>query len=438
MAATWQLFLFVYYLVVQLMVGRSHTILNAPAVHLSNRGNEIAQAKHLFGLTERFNENQFFNDMADCDIGPRPVRCYRTVHAQYREGSRLWSRPIQTFLPSPRPAADCTYTFGNTTLRRYSALTTVLSVGMVQGNCRVGGSIVGGATIEAFALNEDSVAHCSTTDQFDNTYQINCAMTPTSPSLKRHNRLYCANLTVVLMYEHFDGFSEALEEQGVQLPALRRLLLDNALYCTPGAAPVLGTPIHADRSNINRVGDISLDILPTTVSWYTGVWARTAPTPRTPLQALIDRQQLAALPSNTTAATNLGYHYAPHATSALYVYLSYHGTRTNYSAFLPQQTGTISQLAVQDPRLTADLYQFQPVVKSGKTAGLHTPTHFASPLTCVAQAECLIGFNPTFSPALDQPPPPIRPGSTVFGRVSSRPCAISGPAILLIRHYCLA
>jgi len=125
-------------------------------------------------------------------------------------------------------------------------------------------SQLGGTTFDIFALSHSSLTACNYFDMQNNTYIIACTVPHHLGSQLSQSPIsnsFCINLNVILIYEHFDGYSESLHEWSAAYLPLRRKITDNQLYC----ANVLG----ADQNN-----HMSSEFLKG-LNWYSGHWLST-------------------------------------------------------------------------------------------------------------------------------------------------------------------
>jgi hypothetical protein len=250
-------------------------------------------------------------------------------------------------------------------------MNTVLSFSIKQSQCASKVSIQGGAVMEIFAQSDSALGSCGFVDYFDNTYDVQC----TFPSLPRKTEAtdgakktsMCANTTVILMYEHFDGLSEVLLDWKHDYPPLRSLIADSVRYCTPSTFAVEGK--EEDRSGMqvrkrlahSLQGRLGLRI-PPSIDYYAGAWVRHDAAAASGGARHIVSHAPDAIRSNTTAWSNFYGEYFPQSSSGVYLYRVFYKHPVDYTSFSAVAQQSLSTLAVQDPHETADRYVFVPIL----------------------------------------------------------------------------
>ena len=201
--------------------------------YFSNYGDEYNQSINYFSTASKLNASDYFSDYNNCLRDRRPRLCSKLVNKWYREASRIWKSPqaakelAESYEGRP---LDCKYRmqFQGAIERNY-AINFVFTI--EQTNCKVlANTPFGGSTFEIFALDAFALTACKYFDSNNGTYHVFCRIP--RPEKSALSVIHCANVTAVLIYEHFDGFSESLHEWSAAYLPLRRLLVDNHQYCS--------------------------------------------------------------------------------------------------------------------------------------------------------------------------------------------------------------
>lgn len=197
-------------------------------------GNEYNQAARYFSTSNspksKFNESDYFYDFNSCLSDKRPRLCSKLVNKWHRDKGRIWKPPQSSAVSEShglRPL-DCQYNIKFIGLTNSSQWPNSHSYAfeLLQSNCKTTSTVpLGGSTFEIFSLGTDALIACSYFDLSSNIYEVICRV----PIVSRES--VCLNLTVILVYEHFDGFSESLHEWSAAYLPLRRLIQDNHQYC---------------------------------------------------------------------------------------------------------------------------------------------------------------------------------------------------------------
>eukprot|EP01036_Dinobryon_divergens_P024207 gene24207-32636_t len=241
-------------------------------------GNEYNQAVRYFSTsyspTSKFNESDYFYDFNSCLSDKRPRLCSKLVNKWHRDKGRIWKPPQSSPASEShglRPL-DCHYNIKFLGLLNSSQWPSTLSYAfeLVQSNCKTTSTVpLGGSTFEIFSVGTDALIACSYFDLSNNYYDVVCRV----PIVSRDS--FCLNLTVILVYEHFDGFSESLHEWSAAYLPLRRLIQDNHQYCIsmPHLSPQQSLSTHStDSFSYSFASGIPLQ-------WFGGYWlAESRPT----------------------------------------------------------------------------------------------------------------------------------------------------------------
>jgi hypothetical protein len=330
-------------------------------------GNEYAQANRLFGQTPKLNATDYFTDYSVCtSTSNRLFRCLTYVNKYFREFSRIWGPPPHDpdSLSYPRKSRDCAYKL-NYDHSISDQFTTIYEFTITQSNCALGSAIQGGAVLEAYGINGDVLGSCSVEDHFDSTYAVQCRFLKVNPN-KLHDKRDsksdgCMLLTVVLMYEHFDGLSEVLLDWSHHYPPLRYVLADNAQFCVSDEIAV-DPASHTDALKRST----EWPEIPESVTWHAGVWLNKHASKSSNNDQTLHYQRAFSTPellaTNATAWTNFKYDHLPSSGTSAYL----HKVFANTTAKFPKQDGlvnaTIPRTNSQLPHYLADRYVFEPIV----------------------------------------------------------------------------
>jgi hypothetical protein len=123
---------------------------------------------------------------------------------------------------------DCKYDVVNprllTQLKDYSLTRSlVLSFTIQQKHCSAKlKDFEGGSSFEIFASSSEFLAKCRTIDNFDYTYTVDCLFPKSSDHIIQSDVTstlinICMNISVVLHFEHLDGFADAGETEWASL-----------------------------------------------------------------------------------------------------------------------------------------------------------------------------------------------------------------------------
>ena len=180
---------------------------------------------------------------------------------------------------------DCSYSFN---LLRVDVTSTnhQFWLSIQQSNCSQLPHIPGGTTFQSTAYSSTELVDCSLTDHFNNTYTVRCVFNRGPTVVVASNHLqssrtksddaiqYCINLTVMVDYEHYDGYSEVLMDWSSKYPSLVAIIADNEVYCSDR---VIHNIDHIDKTydDPNKVSNDDYDglaRLPDNIYWYSGQW----------------------------------------------------------------------------------------------------------------------------------------------------------------------
>ena len=221
-------------------------------------GNELSAATYFYNATtEIFNITDYLSDYNTCMTSQCQYSA-KTWHRDFR-ASRLWRREFVTDNFGGRSAVvDCNYT-----ILQYWRLGQFIIDGT---GCRNNVTAFrGGATFEAVALVDDAIWGCTVNDNFNSTYHVICRH-PGSGEMQ-HSSPLCFHLTIVLYYEHFDGYGEILADwcekktEKKYYPS-RHIIADNTTFCFP-----------VERSGTDHLMGVD-DLVPRQVTWLGGAWVR--------------------------------------------------------------------------------------------------------------------------------------------------------------------
>jgi hypothetical protein len=351
------------------------------------QGNEYRQAQVLFSKTTRLNATDYFMDTTECLTNhPKPLVCAKFANKYHREFSRLWQPKAQTFDPYPRRERDCQYRAENFTVVQSDLVATLFAYDIRQHSCELASHIRGGAALEIFAVADSGLGSCSYTDHLDDTYRVTCSVpaVPAAQGAKHLPSRVCANVTTLLMYEHFDGFSEILLDWSHLNPPLRAIITDNLQFCADMSSESQ-TDVHMQPFGIR---------VPQSVQWFTGLWFRVDSAMAVPGDAkYILAHHMEQIRSVSTAQSNLGYAADPASSTSAFLYHSFLRYERNFSALTNISRQTIPQLAMRNPRDAGDKYIYRPLllIHGGKLPTLH-PASTKGKSDYRTQSYCLSQF----------------------------------------------
>jgi hypothetical protein len=349
-------------------------------------GNEPQQAEWLFGLTAKLNATDYFTDYTVCTTtSNRLFHCLKYVNKYFREYARIWGPPPSDPLEPvyPRKSKDCTYTL-NHEGSHSNQISAAYKFTIKQSDCALGADIQGGAVFEAFGIDGDVLGSCSVDDLFDNTYNVQCRFLKMD-SGKRHGKKDsksdgCMLLTVVLMYEHYDGLSEVLLDWSHLYPPLRYVLADNLQFCLDSGRGTGAASVSASKDSPKL--STAWPGVPESVTWHTGVWVNKRTSSKSSKgskisdnsDATVYYQQAFSTPgllvTNATAWTNFQYEHIPSSATSAYL----HKVFANTTAKFPKQDNpahvTIPRTNSQLPHYLADRYTFEAMVFTGTEEGI--------------------------------------------------------------------
>ena len=253
-------------------------------------GNELSAAKYLYQDLNVHLPNKYVNDISTCYI--YDPWCFRGKNSDYGMQVKVWN---PTYLIDPekdlyyRKAKDCTYEIKQTNWsntmnhRKYirgdePLYWEIFEFTMIQSNCqenitRANFSKTGGSTFTSIGYNNESLIACTSTDYLNAYYKITCRFPKYYHISNATSEKYktCMNLTVVLEYEHFDGYSAVLgsnSHDDYLYPPIKYLVADDVEWC-----------VEFPLQSINQIPQIPatreylLDLNGTGMtSYFTGYW----------------------------------------------------------------------------------------------------------------------------------------------------------------------
>lgn len=259
--------------------------------------NEILTSYRLFDtINRRFNATDYFNDFQTCWNDKKLLHCMKRVNAYHRDLSRLWKPSLSPWNGKKvisenkhyagNQSLDCSYSFNllrvDVTFTHYQFWLSIL-----QSNCSQLPHIPGGTTFQSTAYSSAQLVDCSLMDHFNNTYTVRCvfsrgtfavASNHLQSSRTNSNGVihYCINLTVIVDYEHYDGYSEVLMDWSSNYPSLVAIISDNEVYCSDRIILNSDHIEGAFDDTANKVSDDDdgggLARIPDNIYWYSGQW----------------------------------------------------------------------------------------------------------------------------------------------------------------------
>lgn len=237
---------------------------------LSVYGNELQRAQGLWSLTNKtkFNEDSYFVEWRNCyNVSPHkhvPYHCWGEINHKYGNLAALWTH--STNASTGETNLDCSYSvepvrFTQVESRRVLEYRFVIT----QSRCSAATlPFRGGTTFEVFGSTRHFLASCSVRDTKDDLYHVLCrfsyALSHVHDLLDKRNAddLRCLSLTVVVVYEHLDVYSEAIDAHVIldsqpsktTYPSPRYVLADgkSSPFCFPSMqvepAPS-SSPLHS-------------------------------------------------------------------------------------------------------------------------------------------------------------------------------------------------
>ncbi len=206
----------IWIVIIAVVSGNSLTLYKS----LGLEGNELDQFYRFENLTKQYGDYLVSGDDCSNTFNHNPNKdremrrgCITELFDQktskYKR-ENLWNRKILGISVSNdtyvhRVAQDCKYNVATGSIL-YSPENGLLVELMVQqANCSSTTKILGGASFYVIAKNDRFLVTCGTDDLFNNFYRIKCYI----PAVV-HSKIYksfCMNISISLLYEHFDGFN---------------------------------------------------------------------------------------------------------------------------------------------------------------------------------------------------------------------------------------
>jgi len=211
------------------------------------------------------NESDYFHKVESCTY---KLKCLVTYIGQKSKELRLWRSE------KGRGSPDCDYeiSFLNTTSERYDI---VFHFMVHQYGCRLfEKSVKGGSTFDIYAYNSKSLTYCQYIDFQNNEYNVQCrfpcsSVPCVSDTIPAHD---CVHLTMILGYEHYEAYSDALAVWGNGHEPRGYVLVDDVTYCAQIKEDIPNTTEPYKESNdVSNEEDISV-WLPDSVRWISGRW----------------------------------------------------------------------------------------------------------------------------------------------------------------------
>jgi len=230
-------------------------------------GNELQSAEVLFSYSSKskskFNDTDYFLDSNSCRGQIKYYMCVKLVNQYHRNIFRLW-HPADHSL---QRKLDCKYRLHfkkGELVNEYYVFRFII----YQSDCinNIPG-LIGGTTFSLFASSVYFLIGCSSIDNFNGTYNINCKFPAFNEDFFHYNILTetddniafktersnssnfgqggsskfgqggsgtnCIKLTVLVEYEHFDGYSESIIDWSGKYPPSKNLVVNHMQFCMP-------------------------------------------------------------------------------------------------------------------------------------------------------------------------------------------------------------
>ena len=195
-----------------------------------NYGNEIWQELRWILLSQNLTSNfEYLKGMSNCPTSGRMLRCSVSVHNTHGK-SLVGQFGRKKYMPNCF-APDCKYTVTNLTSTENYLEFILVQQGCVSygSNNSVADEIKGGSSFEIFVRNNNSISACSTTDFFNDLYHVFC---PIQSSDNDDDHAAQVHLSILLIYEHFEGLAE-LVKCDLSSVDNRAIILDDAIMNVP-------------------------------------------------------------------------------------------------------------------------------------------------------------------------------------------------------------
>ena len=269
------------FVVLVLSAGAATAFAHLWDAHYLHYGNELDQARRFWNLTSSFLEAEYYSKLRACFgvKGPYAAqKCFAEVNERYKWHAALW--PHSTSADTYRPLPDCKYEVRPVSLEYYTpvpgdeTLRLEYSFVVEQSACwqRVG--FAGGSAFEVFGSNRLFLAGCTYLDSQDGLYHVSCVAS-LPPPLLHGNDVACLSLTIVMLMEHLDIFSEVQVAQvmwapsqprGYRYVSARHMVSDNVTHCFP----VPASPLSVSKRPQNSA------LLPPRLTIYSAEWHSSA------------------------------------------------------------------------------------------------------------------------------------------------------------------
>ena len=202
----------------------------------------------------------YYNELTACDGSNKPMICKRKTNDYIRKQKVSWTRNDQEL--------DCKYIISSPTfnLSNESYNNIIFTLNINQINCPPLKSfkLLGGTSFHSFAYSDNQLVTCNSHDYLNQKYQISCKFTSILPINNISNIKSCIYLTIILLYEHFDSYSELLYDWTASYPPKLRSIVNNQSYCYDTNSFV---NISSKISNTSNNFKLSNEI-----NWFSGYW----------------------------------------------------------------------------------------------------------------------------------------------------------------------
>lgn len=205
-------------------------------------GDELLSANKYFNLTNYFDEIAYFQTAYYC-LKKKAFGCIKEMHLEMFYRTRWWMACHSERSPHNR-IQDCKYEVKK--LHSESSSNGIkYQFSILQYNCSMESTVPCGSTFHAVARTSDELVGCPVTSLHD-TYNLTCKFV--DPQTK------CINLTLLLDYEHYDGYGD---DRVHDYEGLRQIVVDDKEFCFDQASKI-------------KVREVKLK---KNIRYFTGMWS---------------------------------------------------------------------------------------------------------------------------------------------------------------------
>lgn len=198
----------------------------------SEGGNELTTALHFFdnfrGVAQQGLYDGEYNSCFSSKMAP--MWCWKGVNSKYKPDS-LWTPTDLQGDARFRKDQDCDYAIH---LSKASRLTFHFFLEQHSCKHRLEYLQLGGATFDIYAYTFSALVSCALIDAMNDKYHVTCRFPNAIVASTDTPRVLCVQLTVLLLYEHYDAYSEVLATDGGHdylYPPMGKPIVDNKTFC---------------------------------------------------------------------------------------------------------------------------------------------------------------------------------------------------------------